>query len=104
MVGIKEDTGKPRWSLLPLGPLRAAIRVLEFGAKKYGYQNWQQLEQPRVRLYNASMRHLTSWWDGSPIDPDTGESHLAHAMCCLLFLLWFEMKGECNENDPVREK
>lgn len=31
---------------------------------------------------------ITTWWSGERIDEETGESHLAHAACCL----WFERK------------
>ena len=32
MDGRKNDTGKPRWSLLPLTSLNAILAVLEYGA------------------------------------------------------------------------
>ena len=88
--GSKFDTGKPRFSLLPKGVLTSILKVLEYGAKKYSVDNWQQVENPRERYYDAAMRHLYAWFNGESKDLETGESHLAHAICCLLFLLWFE--------------
>jgi hypothetical protein len=67
------------------------LRVLEFGAKKYGAENWREVPDARRRYYDAADRHLRAWWEGEALDPDTGESHLAHAACCLLFLLGFEV-------------
>jgi hypothetical protein len=61
-----------------------------FGKKKYGANNWMKLENAPERYYNALMRHMTAWWGGESIDPESGYSHLAHAGCCLIFLLWFE--------------
>lgn len=57
-----------------------------------GKDNWQYVDNSRERYYNAAMRHLTSWWEGEKKDPETGENHLSHAVCCLLFLLWFDNK------------
>lgn len=36
---------------------------------------------------------MWSWVAGERCDPETGESHLAHAACCLLFLLVHEIQG-----------
>jgi hypothetical protein len=36
------------------------------------------------------MRHLHAFNDGEDKDPESGLSHLAHASCCLMFLLEFE--------------
>lgn len=88
--GQKFDTGKPRFSLLPKGALTSILKVLEYGAKKYSVDNWQQVENSRTRYYDAAMRHIQAWFEGETNDPETNEPHLAHAMCCLMFLLWFE--------------
>ncbi len=38
----------------------------------------------------ACLRHVFSYIGGEDKDPETGLSHLAHASCCLMFLLEFE--------------
>lgn len=86
--GMKFDQGKPRWSLLPTGVVAAVVRVLTFGAKKYAPDNWKKIEP--VRYEDAAMRHFDAWRSGEKTDPETGESHLAHAVCCLFFLMWFD--------------
>lgn len=87
-VGRKDDSKKPRFSLLPqLGPV---VAVLEFGARRYGVGNWQHVPDARQRYFDAAQRHLWAWWDGQTLDPDSGLPHLAHACASLLFLLWFE--------------
>ena len=91
--GAKHDGGKPRWSLLPLAAVKEVIGVLEFGAKKYDVDNWQKVPDARTRYYDAAMRHLTAWREGEQNDPESGLHHLAHAGCCVLFLLWFEVKA-----------
>lgn len=87
-IGPKFDTGKPRWSLLPSGTIIEVIKVLEFGAQKYSRESWKQVPDGRTRYYDATMRHLEAWFSGEKTDKETGISHLAHAMCNLLFLLW----------------
>ena len=92
-VGTKFDKGKPSWRLMPIGPMREVIEVLMVGAKKYGTDNWQRVEDPEERYIDAAQRHLTSWIDGEIRDLETGLSHLAHATASLLFLLWFEQNN-----------
>jgi len=87
---MKFDGRKPRWSLLPKGAVLQIIEVLEFGAVKYAENNWQRVENGRQRYYDALMRHMEAWWLGEKTDPESGLSHLAHAGCCLVFLLWLD--------------
>ena len=89
-LGVKFDGHKPRWSLLPKGAVLQIIEVLEFGAAKYAENNWQYVENGRQRYYDALMRHMEAWWLGEKTDPESGLSHLAHAGCCLVFLLWLD--------------
>ena len=91
-LGRKDDTTKPRWSLLPYGTIVQVIGVLEFGAKKYEVGNWKHVPDARTRYYDATMRHLEWWWLGQENDPESGLPHLAHAVCCLLFLMWFDVQ------------
>ena len=90
--GVKYDSDKPRWSLLPFKALQEVVEVLTFGAKKYAADNWKHVPQAQERYIDAAYRHLADWNSGEKKDPETGKSHLAHAICCLLFLLWFEQK------------
>lgn len=89
-AGRKHDSNKPRYSLLPTGTVNQVIQVLEYGAVKYEIDNWQHVPSARTRYYDAAMRHIDDWWNGSEIDEESSLPHLAHAICCLLFLLWFE--------------
>lgn len=64
------------------------MKVLQFGATKYGERNWEKGIH-YSRLYSAAIRHLNAWFEGEDSDKETGLSHLAHATCCILFLLAF---------------
>jgi len=92
-TGIKFDGDKLRWDLLPVKPLESVIRVMMLGSKKYGDDNWQLVPASRRRYYSACFRHITAWWMGEKIDPESGEHHLAHAICCLMFLIWHDDNG-----------
>ena len=87
--GTKDDSQKPNWSLLPLRVLEEAIKVLEHGARKYAVDNWKHV-RPRSRYFSACLRHLASYQSGEKLDPESGLPHLAHAICCLVFLSYFE--------------
>ena len=91
-LGRKDDKGKPRWSLVPNKVMGLVVQALEYGAKRYGDDNWKHVPDSRTRYYDAARRHIDSWWDGEHLDPESGLPHLAHATCCLLFLLWGDAK------------
>lgn len=94
-VGVKYDAEKPRWDLLPVSAATAVVRVLTLGARKYSPDNWRRVEGRRWRYYGAALRHLTAWWSGEKLDSETGENHLAHAACCILFLLSEDEESKC---------
>lgn len=98
-VFAKADTGKPGFELLPIWLMDDVNKVLRHGADKYGVLNWQKTEGFKLsRCYNALLRHMFAWWRGEDIDPESGISHLAHAMCNLLFLTYhFRYTKGCDD-------
>lgn len=82
--------------LIPPYILVELAKVLTFGAKKYGANSWQQLEDFDARYTAAMMRHFEEWRSGQRIDPESGLPTLAHALCNISFLLWKELSGEQN--------
>lgn len=91
-IGKKTDKDKTNWWLLPLDVLDQVVRVLEFGAKRYAPDNWKHVT-PKERYFSACLRHLQAWQSGEKKDSESGYNHLAHAICCLLFLLWHDEKN-----------
>lgn len=87
--GTKHDGDKLRMELLPIYSLEEIAKVCTYGAKKYDAWNWKK-GISYSRLLGATMRHLLSWARGIDKDPETGLSHLSHAGCNILFLLWME--------------
>lgn len=93
----KHDKGKPMWDLLPWRQVAKIVDVMTFGANKYGSNTWQGIDDGKNRYFAALMRHLTAWKDGEKIDPESGIHHLAHAGCCLLFMMWLDDKEKTHE-------
>lgn len=83
--GAKDNIGKPRWDLLPMRAVGNMAEVLGYGAVKYAPGNWR-LGLAWSDMMASAMRHLAAFQDGEEIDPETGLSHLAHAMCQVGFL------------------
>lgn len=86
-LGMKYDSGKPRFSLVPRKALMRTIDVLEAGAKKYSEHNWRKVDNAEQRYLDAAFRHLVAHMDGQYLDPETQLPHLAHALCCIMFAL-----------------
>jgi hypothetical protein len=100
-AGIKHDTTKPRFTLLPWASVRHVVDVLEFGARKYAVDNWQRVADARQRYTDAALRHVIAMAEGETHDPESGLYHAAHAVCCLLFIMWFDDRE--GAEDVMRE-
>lgn len=98
--GKKFDQGKLPWHLLPPDALDAVLDVLNYGADKYGARNWEA-GMDWSRPFSALMRHMWAWWRGEDIDQESGKSHLAHAACCVLFLLAYTQRGKGTDDRSV---
>lgn len=98
--GVKYDHGKPMPRLLPPSALLAIARVLTFGAKKYSPDNWKHVAGAKERYLDAMFRHLLAYNSGEEKDPESGESHLAHMGCCLMFLLDASETGHVFPPEP----
>lgn len=85
--GTKHDHGKPILGAVPPHAELAVGRVLTFGAEKYARGNWDKVEDHENRYMDAALRHLNAHRRGELTDSESGESHLAHAACCILFML-----------------
>ena len=85
--GVKHDEGKAPMHLLDPYALEQLARVLDHGQHKYAAWNWKK-GFPYSRLIAATLRHVFAFMRGEDLDPESGLPHAAHAMCCLMFLLW----------------
>lgn len=103
--GVKHDDDKLRWELLPWDAVEEVVKVLNFGARKYEDRNWEKGIQ-HSRVYAAAIRHLTRWFSWEDTDEETDLPHLAHATCCCLFLLSYQLRGqyEFDDRPDIRRK
>lgn len=95
-LGIKFDKDKPKWNLLPWDELEDVVKVLTFGAKKYAPDNWKFVDDANNRYMDAAMRHVVAHQQGEQRDAESEESHIAHAICCLLFMLWHDKHDDAS--------
>jgi hypothetical protein len=93
--GLKTDSGKLDWSLLPLSFVKPLVPVFTIGEQRYGYENWKKPFDDPERRFNAAMkRHLDAYEEAGPLainEADGGVYHLAQiAWNCLMLLHHFE--------------
>lgn len=84
--GMKFDSAKPEYSLIPPYALDDVVKVLSYGCKKYAKENWRYVENANDRYYSAAQRHLWAISRGEINDPDSGLHHVSHAITSLMFL------------------
>jgi hypothetical protein len=94
---VKYDGNKPPMHLIPWEAMTGAAQVLDFGRVKYQAHNWRK-GFAWCRLAGAALRHIFAWLSGEDKDPESGLSHIDHALCCLMFLS-AHIKGELGTDD-----
>lgn len=77
------------------------VAMLE-GAAKYGRHNYRAVGVRGSVYYDATMRHLMSWWEGEDIDPDSGLSHITKAITSLVVLRDSMIQGRLSDDRPPR--
>jgi len=92
--GRKDDSSKANWCLMPWHSLQEVQRVMDYGAKKYAENNWMYVKRPRFRYLAALFRHVIAYANGEQLDAESGLHHLAHAVCCCLFIIHFEADND----------
>jgi hypothetical protein len=86
-TGRKFDGFKPDYSLLPFDAIEPVVDVLTYGANKYERDNWRRVRNADQRYIAAALRHISAYQQGEELDQETLMPHVAHAVCCLLFIL-----------------
>ena len=103
MEGKKNDRkdDKTRWELIPLDCLEDIARVYTEGAKKYGENTWQYLDNGYERYKGALLRHLYAA-EHDEFDEETGCRHLAQVAWNAIALLWIS-KNKDKDSSSSRE-
>lgn len=92
----KDDAGKVRLDLVTPEFILSTAKVMTYAIEEKHYKeySWQKVHNPIDRYYAALMRHTLTWRSGEIYDEESGFHHLAHASCCVMILLWFELKDK----------
>lgn len=94
---------KPSIIEVPVALAVAADEALAEGRVKYGPYSWRTRGESAKKLCNAVVRHVTAWYDGEEIDPEsgTGKRHLAGAAASLAILLDAIAIGKLTDDRPT---
>jgi hypothetical protein len=83
--GLRFNTDKTRYDLVPAFAQEQYARVITRGAKKYVDRNWER-GMSWCTVAASLERHLAAFKMGEDLDPETGLLHTAHIMCNAAFL------------------
>lgn len=97
-LGIK----KAPLHCVPCGPLYELGLAMMEGGRKYGTHNYRAIGTRASVYYNAAMRHLTAWWEGEDIDPDSELHHLIKAVASLFVVRDSMLMGNHVDDRPVK--
>ena len=97
-IGIR----KAPLSTLPMGVVAEMGAAMLEGAAKYGRHNYRGVGVRASVYFDATMRHLISWWEGEDTDPDSGLSHVTKALVSLAVLRDAMMQSKCEDDRPPR--
>lgn len=95
LVGSKKP---PIWSVTPRWVVLLVGRAMALGAAKYGAFNYRETKIAASTYEDALERHLQLWFDGEDDDPESGVSHLAHAIACCALLLDAQQTGRLDDD------
>lgn len=84
--GKRSSLNVPQYMKLTSDFLVRVARTREYGDLKYGPDNWKQFSpEMRKDCFNHAIEHLFRAFDN-----DASEDHFAHAVCNIMFLMYFE--------------
>lgn len=95
---VKKDDNKYDPTMLTIEMIELVSRVRQFGAKKYARGNFKITGFKYTRSLAAALRHIFAFLNGEDNDPESGLSHLGHAVCSLEHCI-YDMKHHPNNDD-----
>ena len=91
---------KPPLGLIPPEAMRQAAIVHALGARKYKAWNWRETKVLASTYVNAALRHIAEYQDRQDVEPESGQSPLAHAIASLNILLDAKKAGTLIDDRP----
>lgn len=101
-AALKYDSGKPNLSQVSLELVEELAKVRMFGERKYARDNWKKGFKV-TRSLAAALRHIFRFLGGETLDPESGLSHLGHAVACLEHAIW-DMKYHPENDDRYKKE
>lgn len=98
-VGVR----KIAFSVLPWQVIcRVALAMME-GAAKYGRHNYRASGVRASVYFDAVVgRHLTNWWEGNDIDPESGLHEIDKALAGLMVMRDSMLQGNFVDDRPPK--
>lgn len=96
-LGLRYNSGKVRFGLIPAHWTRALAQILTVGAQKYAPRNWEK-GLVHSEVLDSLYRHLDAFLGGERYDPETKCHHLGHVAWNALALMTFDLK-KVGKND-----
>lgn len=93
-------TAKVPLSVIPSGVLGELGCAMLEGSRKYGRHNYRVAGVRGSVYYDALFRHMTAWWEGEDIDPDSGVHHVVKAIATLFVLRDSMLAGNWTDDRP----
>lgn len=90
----------PSFSVMPRRVVAEVALALLEGARKYGRHNYRAAGVRASVYVDATDRHLSAWWEGQDIDPDSGLSHITKAIASLTVLRDSMLEGNVTDDRP----
>lgn len=95
-VGVR----KVPFSTVPASVVAEIGLAMLEGARKYGRHNYRKAGVRASVYYDASLRHMTAWWEGEDIDAESGLSHITKALACLVVIRDSMIQGNWKDDRP----
>lgn len=93
-------TNKVPFSTIPAPVIAEVGLAMLEGARKYGRHNYRVAGVRASVYYDASLRHLTAWWEGEDTDAASGISHVTKAIAGLVVLRDTMINGKWTDDRP----
>jgi hypothetical protein len=97
--GLRYNTGKRRYDLLPPDAMAALADLMTIGSRKYAERNWE-LGMAFSDASASLERHLQDWKAGIDHDDESRQLQMAHVAINAIFLLTWQLRDLGQDDRP----
>jgi hypothetical protein len=98
-VGLRYNTGKLRYDLLPPDGIEELVAIYTMGAQKYAARNWEK-GLSYMDCIASLKRHMAKFEMGENKDEESQRLHTAHMTWNSLALVVFQLRGVGVDDRP----